>query len=259
MHAKTRLRMAIIPVFLMLWGCMQSSLTFQVRYPEVLGLKVQDPVYFQQNEIGKVLKISYTQQGDYLVELNIAADFKNAATINSKFFIENNPKIQHGKAMVIVQEKPGGKVLGGGAIVQGSVRPGLLDDMLSGLKRTATAAQFGLQEAMQQMDKFLKETSQKLDKEMAAALADLSRRLQTLSEEVKKTPDREEVKQLETSIQQLADAFSRAQKDVRDHIRDQLIPQVHKELDQLREQLHKEGRDGEIEEIDKQVRAMSRV
>ena len=259
MQHKTPFPMAIIPVLLLLWGCMQSSPTFQVRYPEVSGLKIQDPVYFQQNEIGKVLKISYTQQGDYLVELNIAADFKNAATVDSKFFIENNPKVQQGKAVVIVQEKPGGKALEGGAIVQGSVRPGLLDDVLKGLKRTAVAAQFGMQEAIQQMDKSLKETSQKLDKEMAAALADLSRRLQTFSEEVKKAPDREEVKQLETSIKQLADEFSRAQKDVRDHIRDKLIPQLHKELDQLREQLRKEGRDGEIEEIDKQVKAMSRV
>jgi RNA processing factor Prp31 len=94
---------------------------------------------------------------------------------------------------------------------------------------------------------------------MVAALADLSRRLHAFSEEVKKAPDREEVKQLERSIKQLADEFSRAQQNVRDHIRDQLIPQLHKELDQLREQLHKEGRDGEIEEIDKQVKAMSRA
>jgi ABC-type transporter Mla subunit MlaD len=259
MQHKTRFLPAILTVLLLLWGCMQSSLTLQVRYPDVLGLKVQDPVYFQQNEIGKVLKISYTQQGDFLVELNIVADFKNAATADSKFFIENNPKVPQGKAVVIVQEKPGGKALEGGAIVQGSVRPGLLDDMLSGLKRTAVAAQFGMQEAMQQMDKSLKETSQKLDQEMAAALDDLSRRLQTFSEEVKKAPDREEVKQLERSIKQLADEFSRAQQNVRDHIRDQLIPQLHKELDQLREQLHKEGRDGEIEEIDKQVKVMSRV
>ncbi len=259
MQHTTPFRLAIIPVLLLLWGCMQSSLTFQVRYPEVSGLKAQDPVYFQQNEIGKVMKISYTQQGDFLVELNIVADFKNAATTDSKFFIENNPKIQQGKAVVIVQERPGGKALEGGSIVQGSVRPGLLDEMLTGLKRTAVAAQFGMQEAMQQIDKSLKETSQKLDKEMAAALADLSRRLQTFSEEVKKAPDREEVKQLETSIKQLSDEFSRAQKDVRDHIRDKLIPQLQKELDQLREQLHKEGRDGEIEEIDKQVKAMSRV
>lgn len=53
----------------------------------------------------------------------------------------------------------------------------------------------------------------------------------------------------EMSIRQFAEEFRKAQTDVRDHIRDQVIPQLRKELDQLREQLHKEGRDQEMTRV----------
>jgi ABC-type transporter Mla subunit MlaD len=257
MKSKHLVGMIIFPVFLFLWGCFDSSLTIQVRYAEVLGLKQNDSIYFKESAIGKVQKVSYTQQGDYLVELNIAPDFKNAATVDSRFVIDNDSKSPQSKAVTIVQERPGGRVLTKGEIVQGSVRAGFLDDMLSSIKRTATAAQSGLVEAVQEMEKSLNLTSQKLDKEMAAALDELSRRLHTFSMEVRKLPEKREIQELEQSVKQFAEAFSKAHQNVRERIRQELLPQLREELDRLREQLRQEGRDKEIEEIDRQVKGMS--
>ncbi|KJS03468.1 MAG: hypothetical protein VR65_00365 [Desulfobulbaceae bacterium BRH_c16a] len=256
MNKQQIFRLIIFPVLLLLWGCMDNALHFQVRYAEVSGLKQDDPVYFEQNKVGQVQKVTYTQQGDYLVDVNISPEFKNAATVDSQFFIDIDPQNQHGKAVTIVQEKPGGGVLTKGAIVQGSVKAGFLDDVLNNIKRNATVAENEMREALQQLEKSLKATSEKLDKEMVDVLNDLSRQFHAFGEEVKKVPDSQEVKQLEQSIKLFADEFNQAQENVRDHIRDEVLPQLRKELDQLRRQLQKEGRDKEIENIDKEVNEM---
>lgn len=252
-------RILILPMLLLLWGCWESSRNIQVRYADVAGLRQDDPVYFAGNSIGKVEKVSYTQQGDYLVDMSIAPEFKNAATVDSRFFIDIDPQDRQGKAVTILQERPGGEVLQKGAIVQGSVRTGFLDGMVSGIKRNATVIESELRRAMQQLEKSLKSTSLKLDKELAGALDELSRQLQTFGDEVNTVPDRQEVRQLEESIRQFAAEFFKAQKTVRDRIRDEVLPQLNRQLDQLREQLREKGREGEIEAIDNQVKEMSRV
>ncbi|MBU1568672.1 MAG: DUF3450 domain-containing protein [Proteobacteria bacterium] len=252
-------RMFIFPLLLLLWGCSESTLTFQVRYAEILGLKQDDPIYFQQNVIGKAQKISYTQQGDYLVVMSISPEFKNAATQDSKFFIDDDPRNQQSKAVIILQERPGGKVIEQGSIVQGAVKTGFLNDLVSGFKRSANVAENEMRQAVQQLEKSLITTSEKLDKEMAGMLDDLSLQFQMLNKEVRRVPDRQEVQQLVKSLRQFVEELNKAQNDVRDHILDEVMPQLRKELDRLRELLHQEGRDKEIEEIDYQVNEMSRV
>ena len=82
---------AVLLPSLLLGGCFQRSLTFQVRFPDVAGLKIEDPVYFEKNDIGKVNNITYTTQGDYLVTIVLIPGFKNAATEDSRFFVGNDP------------------------------------------------------------------------------------------------------------------------------------------------------------------------
>jgi paraquat-inducible protein B len=259
MNQKHIARIIIFPMLLLLWGCGESSLNIQVRYADVLGLKQDDPVYFETNNIGKVQEVTYTKQGDFIVEITISPEFKNAVTVDSKFFIDLDPNDQQGKAVTILQEKPGGEVLEKGALVQGSVKTGFLDEMISGIKRNATVIESEMREAIIQLEKSLKSTSLKLDKEMVDALDDLSRQFQTFSKEMSKVPDSQEVKQLEESIKQFADEFYKAQKNVRDHIRDEVLPELNRQIDQLREQLREKGRDEEVEDMDKQVEEMIRI
>jgi ABC-type transporter Mla subunit MlaD len=230
-----------------------------VRYADILGLKQDDPVYFQDNNIGKVQKVTYTQEGDYLVDVTISPEFKNAVTVDSKFFIDLDPNDQQGKAVTILQEKPGGEALVQGAIVQGSAKTGFLDEMMSGIKRNATVIESEMRKAMIELEKSLQSTSLKLDQEMVDTLDDLSRQFQTFSNEISKVPDSREVKQLEESIKQFADEFYKAQKNVRDHIRDEVLPELNRQIDQLREQLREKGRDEEVETMDKQVEEMIRI
>lgn len=259
MNQKLFIHIIFFLMFPMLWGCSENPLVLQVRYAEVLGLTQNDPVYFEQNKIGKVQKVTYTQQGDYLIEISITPDFKNTATVDSKFFIGNDPVTQQNKAVIIMQEKPGGKILDEGSVVLGSVQTGLLEEMMSSFKRNATIAENEMRKAVQQLEQSLKGSSQKLDEDMSALLEDLSRQFRTFNEEIKKVPDSQEVKQLEESIRLFAEEFNKAQANVREHIREEVIPQLRMELDRLREQLQQEGREKETETIDNKIDEMSAI
>ena len=252
-HIHRFITLVYISLFLFLWGCSENPLTFQVRYPVVSGLKQNDLVYFDKNEIGQVKKIFYTEQGDYLVEVEIAPAFKNTATENSKFYIGRSPTNELNMAVVVEQERPGGVILKNGTVVQGSVRPGYLTEILSDLQKRAEAAQDELNNTLQEFKKSLGTTSEKLNKQLEATLDDLSMQFKSFADELGKVPDSQEVKQLEESIKQFVDEFQQAQKDVQDHLRNEIIPQLRMELERLRKQLKKEGRDEELDKIDTQV------
>ena len=259
MATKLPLYILLLPLLFLLSACFDNSLSLQVRYADVMGLKQNDPVYFKENVVGKVEKVSYTQQGDYLVAIRLEADFKNAATIDSRFFIENDLKNPTNKVVSIIQEKTGGRVLAKGEVVDGSVRNGLLDQMLNTLNRTAVAAQAGLVQTVREVEKSLAETSEKLDHHLADALNRLSQKLQTFEENAKNIPNSQEVKQLEQTVRQFSEEFAKSHEAARERIRRDILPQLRLEIDRLRRQLHKEGRDKELEGIDKDVKEMVRI
>jgi ABC-type transporter Mla subunit MlaD len=251
--------LSMLSVLLLLWGCQESSLTFQVRFDKVLGLQKDDPVYFEHNPIGRVEKISYTGQGDYLATITITPEFKNAATEHSTFFIDASPINPGQKAVIVVQDNQGGAVLEQGVIVQGSVRAGYLDTLIGELRKSADVAEGETRQAIRQLQEKLDMASRQLDTELRGALDEISRQFQQFGHEMKKVPDSPEVKELEESIQRFVNEFNKAREDVREHIREEVLPRLRRELDQLREQLQKEDREQELEKIDKQVEGISVV
>ncbi|WP_153305837.1 MlaD family protein [Desulfogranum mediterraneum] len=244
---------------LFFWGCSGNSLTFLVRFPEVSGLKQDDHVYFGKNEIGQVEKVTYTTQGDYLVAVKIVPEFKNAATEDSLFYIGHAPANESAMAVIVEQERPGGVTLKNGITVQGSARSGYLDDILNELKEKAEKAEKDLNEALGELKKSLDATSEKLDRNLETTIENLSRQLNSFTDELGKLPDSQEVDRMEESFRQFRDEFQKAQKDVQDHIRNEILPRFRAELEQLRKQFKKEGREQELEKIDKQVKDLEMV
>jgi len=127
---------------LFLFGCSERDLTFQIQYEKLHGLKTGSLIYFQGNKIGQVQKTSYRSQGDYLVDVRLKFDFKNAATINSKFYISDDPVIAKSKAIVVEQQQAGGAVIEKGAIVHGSVKEKekVLQNVFSGIAQSIEIA-----------------------------------------------------------------------------------------------------------------------
>lgn len=244
---------------LLFWGCSDTSLTFQVRFAVLSGLKQDNHVYFERNEIGRVKKVTYTSQGDYLVEVEIAPGFKNAATEHSRFYIDHAPGTTAAMAVIVEQERPGGEILDNGAIVEGSTRSGYLDKVFDDLRKQAAKAESELNRALEELKKSLDATSAQLNKNLQDAVDELSLRLDAFRQELGRLPDREEVREIEESFRKFAEEFHKAQKDVQEYIRNEILPRFRAKLEHLREQLKKEGRESELEEIDRQVKELEMV
>ena len=258
-HVHRFITLVFISLFLLVCGCSENPLTFQVRFPAVSGLTQNDLVYFDKNEIGQVKKVFYTKQGDYLIELEIAPGYKNTATENSRFYIEHSPVNALNMAVIVKQELPGGVVLENGTVVLGSARSGYLAEILSDLLKKAGAAQNELNKTLKVLKRSLDTTSERLDRQLEAAIEDLLVQFNSFADELGKVPDSQEVKQLEESIKQFANEFQKAQKDVQEHLRNEIIPKFRMELERLHKQLKKEGREEELEKIDTQVKELYTV
>jgi hypothetical protein len=62
---------------LFLSGCGSDTLDFKIHYREIFGLRKDDRVLFQERHIGNVKDVTYTSQGDYLVDVSISKEFSN--------------------------------------------------------------------------------------------------------------------------------------------------------------------------------------
>jgi len=258
-HFHLLISLIFLSLLLLLPGCSESPLTFQLRFPEVSGLKQNDLVYFETNEIGRIKKVFYTKEGDYLVEVEIDPGFKNAATENSRFYIEHSPVKEQPMAVIVEQRQPGGMILKNGAIVQGSVRNDYLSKMLSDLQKKAGEAQIQLNDTLEELKKSFGTNSEKLDRQLETALEDLSARFNALGEELGKVPDSKEVKELEESFQRFTDQFEKSRRDIQERLRNEIIPQLRMELERLRDQLKKEDREEELKKIDKDMQELQMV
>ena len=234
-------------------ACSDDTLDLTVRFPEIAGLQTNDPVVFEGSEVGRVEKIVYTKEGNYLVEVAIAREFQNAVTEDSLFSIGAAGGERQGKALLLVQERAGGEVLEEGSIVEGSVRSGYLEQIMGELQKQAGVAEGELRRALEELQKSLEKTSRRLGSDLQETLDDISSQFQGFKEDMKKVPDSQEVRRLEESIRRFADEFNRAREDVRAHIREEVLPELQQELEQLREKLEKEDRQQEMEEIDRQM------
>ena len=259
MNCNRVIQLILISFFIVISGCFDSSLTVQLRYDQVVGLKKGDNVYFNKNKVGLVDNIIYTADGDYLVEISIEKEFNNAATKDSSFYIEDDPTELNSKAVAIYQERAGGEVLQKDVVVEGSVRVGVIEELIRQFEANADLAEGEITSFVQQLKESLEAASRKLDYELETALIDLFIQLDKYEEKIKKVPDSEEVKQLEQSLQQLAEEFLNAQQDVRDYMQNVILPKLQKEFDQLKERLEKEGREEEIEGIEQQMKEMTIV
>lgn len=234
-------------------GCSERSLELQLRYDEIFGLTEKEAVYFERNRIGQVENVSYREMGDYLVTISIVPEFKNAATEQSKFFIGADPTDDQKMAVIITQEQPGGKILPEGSIVEGTVKEKYLEEIISDFRKKADEMQVELHSTVEELRKTFDATSQKIDIELQDSIANLSTQLKKLEEEAGKIPERQEVKELQEKFREFADQFNRAQEDVRNYLRDTLLPKIRAELENLRERLEKSDREEELDDIDKQL------
>ena len=156
---------------LLVAGCFSGGLDLTVQFDRVEGLKAGDRVFFQDSRAGEVKKVTYTDKGEYRVDISIDKSFKAAATEHTRFFIIGDPKNNSQKAIKLVQVRTGGNTLADGSTVQGS---------------TPTSAIF--EAVMQQVNQGMDE---------------VNTYIAHLSKEIKDIPESEAYKELESKLNQL--------------------------------------------------------
>lgn len=254
MHIST-----IILTVLFLSGCLSRDLTFQIRYEQIFGLEKESSIYFQGNVIGQVRKVVYRSQGDYLVEVCIQSEFKNAVTSDSKFYIIADLANQQQKAILVEQQKPGGAIIKKGSIVKGSVKVGIIEDILKDFSQSMESAEKEIRMNLELLKQSLLKASEELNIQLEEALNNVISQLNHLNQEIEKVPDSEEIQKLEEFLKQLSDELKKAAGEVRDQVQKQWIPEVQKQLDKLRERLKEDGREKEIDNVQQRVNEMSEV
>ena len=222
-------RRIFVPLMLALvfLGCKESALRIKTRYDQIQGLKEGGWVIFEQNHIGQVTGVFYSEDGYYVVDLAIERRFANAVTEHSEFYIIGDPQDEGKKAIEMMQTRRGGSPLQDGATVQGS---------------TKSSAAFG-----QMRENFEKR------------LEDFKEQFEQFFEDLRSIPEAEEVKRLEKELERLAEVMKRSSKSMREKIQKELLPRLKDEIEKLRERLRKFGREEELEPLETQMEEIMEI
>ena len=198
-------------------GCSAGDLQVKIRFDQINGLKAEERVLFEGNEIGHVTDVFYEKDGTYLVDVAIRGDFKNTVTGDSRFFIVNDPSDPGRRAVEMVTLKGEGRPLEDGAVVKGRTR-------LSAL-------------------------IEKMEDDLSRAMDHLQKRFEGFSKELKQVPEDEDVKKLQKDLDQLLDEMKRSGTEFRDRVQRDLVPRLQEEIDRLKERLKEFGREKEAEPL----------
>jgi len=208
-------------------GCYNKDLNFKIRFAQPEGLRADDRIIFEKNQIGKVDAISYSERGDYIADVKIDKGFIKAVTEHSRFFIINDPSEKGRKAIEMVKVAEGGAPLVKGAMIEGSTRFAFL---------------------MGQMEE-----------NFGKAMSELGRKINELSDEIKQIPESEEIKKLEHYLNQLKEKMKKAGSAFREKIQKELLPRLQKEIEKLKKRLRKFGREKEVEPLEVKMEEIRKI
>jgi hypothetical protein len=196
-----------------------GSLQFTVFYDTDEGLKQEDPVLWDQQEIGKVHSVKQNPQGRLAVGLRIGRDFREKVTEESRFLIQADPQYYWQKHIEMINLAEGGDPLPNGAEVEGSTYLSL--QVERGSRGLAAWSQLLLQE------------------------------LERWQKELDQLPEEEWYKELERQMDYWLSEMRQAGIETRRYFREEVLPRLEESVRELKRrlrELHKE-KDADILEI----------
>ncbi|WP_084681157.1 MlaD family protein [Desulfospira joergensenii] len=200
-----------------------SPLAFSLRFSRVDGLKQGDPVIFSYQSVGRVKEITYTRDADFLVGVEIQKEFLYLATEDSRFFIGDSPLDAKRKAVLLEQEKPGGKPIAQDSVVRGS-------SPADSVKQTADS----------------------LARIMETAFSSLLRELENFQES-------EEYEDLKKKLSELETRLKSSGKEMEKTIREEILPNIEKKLKEIIKELEDQGQKDKARELQKEYRKLQDV
>ncbi|MBW2575461.1 MAG: MCE family protein [Deltaproteobacteria bacterium] len=222
---KKILILLILPLILL--TCKDNSLNLKIRFHQVQGLQNGDRVIFQQNQIGTVKSLFYSDEGFFTVDVVIKKDYANAATEYSRFFIITDSQSKNNKAVEMIQIREGGKPLQNNATLEGSTETSVLLNQLFG----------GIENGLE----------------------DLEKQFEQFSKDLKSIPESEEIKKLEKELKCLAEEMKRFGEATRQKLQEELLPKLKEEMEKLRKRLHELGREDEMKPLEIEMEKIQNI
>ena len=217
----------MLAVTFLLPACKNDTLDLQIRFDQVQGLKQGDRVLFEQNHIGDVQRVFYTEQGAFLVDVAIYKNFAAAATEYSRFVVVPDPVNTPGKALAMTHLRQGGTALADKAVVEGSTEAAVL------VQKIFDSIETGMKAFEEQLNQF--------------------------SKELRDIPESEEFKRLENEFNRLAEELKQSGRQARDTIKQEILPQLRRDLEDLRQRLRELGREDEIKPLEDKMEEIQRI
>jgi len=208
-------------------GCEAENLNLTIKFDHIDGLKANDGVIFEENQIGRVDNVTYTKEGDYLVDVMIYKNYMNAATEHARFFIVSDPKNSEQRVVEMIQILKGGKPLQNNSVLEGSSQSSAIIERLG-------------KDLTKGMDSFRKEFNE-------------------FSEELKKIPDSQAYKKLEDELDNLYDQMKQSGKEVNETIQKEILPRLEEELENLKKRFHEKGQGDELKPLEIKIEEIKNI
>jgi flagellin-specific chaperone FliS len=199
-------------------GCEAENLNLTIKFDHIDGLKANDGVIFEENQIGRVDNVTYTKEGNYLVDVMIYKTYMNAATEHARFFIVSDPKNSEQRVVEMIQILKGGKPLQNNSVLEGSSRSSAIIE--------------------------------RLGKDLTKGMESFRKEFNEFSEELKKIPDSEAYKKLEDELNNLYDQMKQSGKEVNETIQKEILPRLEEELENLKKRFHEKGQGDELKPLE---------
>jgi len=207
------LRFLVLIFALIILSACERPLRFTVHFAADPGLVAGDAVVLREQMVGTVAQVEGNAQDGFLASVEIAGGFAGAATEDSRFYLDSDPARPGHKRIEIEQDKTGGRAIPYGATVEGR-------------ERLSSLIPFGAI-----LDTFRQ------------GLQELGDQLHDFQQGLKEVPDSPEARQLEQEWRRLQEEMDAARRETDKALREKLIPQLQRELDELRKRFDALPRD----------------
>ncbi len=215
-------------ICLIVVSCQASAIKVHIRFNDAQGLVQGDRVVAGGEQIGKVAKVEYTSNGEFLVDVVVPEQFRQKLTTSSKYYIVPDPESQGRKAIEVVASAEPGDLVADGATVQGSSKAeDMVNDLVAGMQK-------GLSELENQVEEFLG----------------------TL---VKEVPPKEQIQKLRKQLEELAERMKKSGQAARDKLEKEVLPRLEQEIEKLKEKLRKLGREKEAEPLEVELKELKKI
>ena len=208
-------------------GCSQRHMRIDARFERLDGLRENDKVFFDDKEVGSVEDIDPGEGSGFIVHMKIDKQLNNLPPRFECLDLADDPQRTGRKKIVIKPVDQGGMPLEDGILVKGGC----------GYGKWAGSLQKQIEDGM------------KVLSEMARRAAD----------SLEHIANSEEYKRLQQDLKELADEIAKAGQLAHDKVVKEILPELEKRLEALKEKLKKYGEQKKIEKLEEQLEKIRKI